>query len=171
MLWRQLVKRHLDAPQRVLDDRVRVGRVAPEFQSRRVQQPPRDESPIFMRTTSHQRVGARAEGADRRPQIFVARLGDERQRAVLLEDYGVPALMEQRRRPRGRGCRLGVERAAADRAVGDLHVAAERFRDVDEEAGQVVDENEGVADEEDAEGLLARHFARRGEETFGPSIY
>ena len=31
MLWRQLVKRHLDAPQRVLDDRVRVGRVAPEF--------------------------------------------------------------------------------------------------------------------------------------------
>ena len=31
MLWRQLVKRHLDAPQRVLDDRVRVGRVAPEM--------------------------------------------------------------------------------------------------------------------------------------------
>ena len=30
-LWRQLVERHLDAPQRVLDDRVRVGRVAPEF--------------------------------------------------------------------------------------------------------------------------------------------
>ena len=60
-LWRQLVKRHLDAPQRVLDDRVRVGRVAPEFQGWRVQQPPRDEPRIFMRTTSHQRVGAGPE--------------------------------------------------------------------------------------------------------------
>ena len=52
MLWRQLVKRHLDAPQRVLDDRVRVGRVAPEFQGWRVQQPPRDEPRDYERMDS-----------------------------------------------------------------------------------------------------------------------
>ena len=64
MLWRKLVERHLDAPQRVLDDRVRVGRVAPKFQSRRVQQPSHYKPRLRMRAPRHQRVGAGPERAD-----------------------------------------------------------------------------------------------------------
>ena len=66
-LRRQLVS--ATSTRRASRRRRRVGRVAPEFQGWRVQQPPRDE-PRPLRTTSHQRVGAGPErsyrGAARR---------------------------------------------------------------------------------------------------------